>query len=277
MKVRQLMVVGAGIMGTGIAHRLALHGYDVVLTDTSDKAANRALETIRCGPWGLDAAVERGLIDAETADAAHARIRAESDLGAACADADIVVEAVYEDLAIKIRLFRQLDELCPERTILASNTSGFPIDALAAATQRPQKVIGWHFASPVPVMQLSEIVVHPETDDDTRDTVVAVATSMGTHPEVVRDDPFHWGFVTSRILFALFREADAIVADRVATAEQVDILVKDCFRWPLGPFEMRSGIEKSHYFAGADPDNPPATLSAAYHDAARARRGSKEF
>lgn len=273
MEVRHVTVVGAGMMGAGIAQRLGLGGYDTVLHDTSTGALERALDTIRRGPFGLEASVKRELIDEAAADKAFGYIATAPDLAAACADADLVIEAVFEDLAIKIRMFRSLDEVCPERTILASNTSGFPIDALAAATARPHKVIGWHFASPVPVMKLSEIAVHPQTSDDTRDAVVEVARCIGTNPEVVRDDPFHWGFVANRILFAVFREADAIVADGVASPDQVDRLVKDCFRWPVGPFEMRAGIEQLHYYAGSDPKNPPATMSAAYHVAARTRRG----
>jgi 3-hydroxybutyryl-CoA dehydrogenase len=164
-----------------------------------------------------------------------------TDLAAACAGVDLVIEAVPEDLGLKVRVFRQLDELAPQHAILASNTSGFPIAGLAYATNRPAQVIGWHFASPVPVMRLAEITVHKETSDETRDAVVAVAARCGKDPQVIKDDTRHWGFVANRVMGVVVRESRQIVAEGIATPEQVDALLKGCFRWPVGPFEMTGG------------------------------------
>lgn len=160
---------------------------------------------------------------------------------AAVGAADLVIEAVPQAEALKLDLFRTLDAFLPPHAILASNTSGFPIAGLAYATNRPAQVIGWHFASPVPVMRLAEITVHTETSDEARDAVVAVAARCGKDPQVIKDDTRHWGFVANRVMGVVVREARQIVAEGIATPEQVDALLKGCFRWPVGPFEMTGG------------------------------------
>ncbi|HVA59216.1 MAG TPA: 3-hydroxyacyl-CoA dehydrogenase family protein [Mycobacteriales bacterium] len=243
----EVLVLGAGQMGAGIAQVLALAGCRVRLHDRDDTAATAALHRIEHGRYGMRAAADRGVIGAEQAAAALAAIRPVAQFAAACADTELVIEAVTENLAAKIAVFRALDAATPPTAILASNSSGFPVAALAAATDRPQLVLGWHWASPAPVMRLAEIVVHDTCDPAAVDTVVGLARRCGKNPQVVRDDATHWGFVPNRIMLAVWAEADRIVSDGIATAAQVDALVKDCFRWPAGPFEMRG--------AGADP--PP--------------------
>ncbi len=241
MEVRTIAMIGAGVMGHGIAQVLATAGYDVRLYDIRPDALRAALERIERGRYGLWGAVERGKLPADQVEPTLARISPTTDLAAASANADLVIEAVPEDLALKVRTFRQLDALAPPRAILASNTSGFPIVGLAYATNRPERVIGWHWSSPVPAMRLAEIAVHQETADEVRDTIVEVATRAGKNPVVIKDTPRHWGFVANRILVAVVREARQIVAEGIASPEQVDQLVKDCFRWPVGPFEMTGG------------------------------------
>ena len=154
---------------------------------------------------------------------------------------DLVVEAVPERLDLKIKVFRDLDRVAPPTTILASNTSGLPITALAAATDRPDRVIGWHWASPAPVMKLAEIVVTPTTSDATIATVTEVARACGKNPIVVKDNPLTWGFVANRVYFAMIREAQRVVDEGIATRDDVDQLMMDCFRWPSGPFGMVKG------------------------------------
>lgn len=241
MQISTATVVGAGVMGGGIAQVLAIAGLDVRLNDREQDALDRAAERIEHGRFGIRRAVELGKLSADEADAALARITRTSALDEACAGTDLVVEAVYEDYGLKIGVFGELDRLTPAHAILASNTSGLSIAAIAAGTDRPERVIGWHWASPAPVMKLAEIVVHAATLDDVRDSIVELAGRCDKHPEVVSDSPLAWGFVANRVLMAVFREADTIVREGIARPEQVDRLVKDCFRWPVGPFEMRGG------------------------------------
>ncbi len=131
--------------------------------------------------------------------------------------------------------------MAPAATILASNTSGFPIAAMAAATDRPDRVIGWHWASPAVVMKLAEIVTTRDTSEPTVATVKETAATCGKRPVVVRDDPMHWGFVANRVYFAMVAEAQQVVDAGIATREEVDQLMMDCFRWPSGPFGMVQG------------------------------------
>ncbi len=169
-----------------------------------------------------------------------ARIEAHTDLAAACAATDLVIEAIPEDMALKCRLFRQLDDLCPDHTVLTSNTAGLPITAMAWATRRPDKVVGWHWAQPTAVIKLAEIVIHADTDPVVAERVCSFAAACGKNPEKIQDNPFAWGFVANRIFDAAHKEALRVVEEGVATAEQVDRILKDSYRWPVGPLEMRS-------------------------------------
>ncbi len=233
-------VLGAGVMGGGIAQVCALAGDDVVCYDIAASALDDARMHVTTGRFGLDGAVARGKVTRADADAALARITFSSSFDEAAAT-DLVIEAVPERLDIKIRVFRDLDRVAPAATILASNTSGLPIAALAASTDRPDRVIGWHWASPAPVMKLAEIVVTRETSEATIAKVTAAATRCGKHPIVVKDNPMEWGFVANRVYFAMVREAQRVVDEGIASAADVDQLMMDCFRWPSGPFGMVSG------------------------------------
>ncbi len=233
-------VLGAGVMGSGIAQVCAVAGDDVVCYDISPAALTAAAEHVTTGRFGLDGSVARAKITRDEADAALARITFTSTFADAAAT-DLVIEAIPERLELKVRTFRELDRLAPEHTILASNTSGLPIAALSAATDRPDRVIGWHWASPAPVMKLAEIVVTPETSATTIATVTDAATRAGKHPIVVKDNPMQWGFVANRVYFAMVREAQRVVDEGIATRDDVDQLMMDCFRWPSGPFGMVKG------------------------------------
>jgi 3-hydroxyacyl-CoA dehydrogenase len=239
--VPTVTVVGAGVMGAGIAQVVA-SVCSVLLFDVDRLQLETAMRRIEHGRFGLEAAVQRGKLAAPDADATLGRIRPVSDLADACTGADVVIEAVPEDLGLKMRVFRDLDEACPPATVLTSNSGGLPIVALAHATRRPAQVLGWHWAQPTPVMRLAELVVHDGVDPTALATVTDLATRLGKNPVVVRDQPEAWGYVANRIQAATRREAARIVAEGVASPEQVDQLVKDCFRWPMGPFEMQSTV-----------------------------------
>lgn len=233
-------VIGAGIMGSGIAQIIAAAtGATVNLHDLDRTRLDWALERIEHGRFGLRRAADRGKVESSAIPAIMRRICAGTDLAAACVSSDLVIEAIPEDLAMKCRLFRQIDELCPAHAILTSNTAGLPITALAWATRRPEKVLGWHWAQPTPVIKLAEIIVHPDTDPAARDRIVALASACGKNPEVIADNPRAWGFVANRIYRAAQLEAARVVEDGVASAEQVDRILKDSYRWPMGPLEMQ--------------------------------------
>ena len=233
-------VIGAGVMGGGIAQCVAAAGYLTVCTDVAPKALDAARRDAEQGRFGLAGAVQRGKLSAADADAARARITWTGDFAAAAA-CDLVVECVPEKLETKLRVFRDLDRAAPAHAILTSNTSGFPIAAMAGATGRPERVLGWHWASPAFVMRLAEIVVTGATAADATDAVTAVAARCGKNPVVVKDNPMAWGFVANRIYFAMLREASRVVEEGVATHEQVNQLMVDCYRWPVGPFAMVKG------------------------------------
>jgi 3-hydroxybutyryl-CoA dehydrogenase len=238
-------------MGSGIAQVLAVAGHVVSCVDVDRGALDRAREGIERGRFGLGSAVSRGLLSEGQAGAALDRIALTADLDVV-ATADLVVEAVPERLDLKIRLFRDLDRRAPAEAILASNSSGFPVAALAAATDRPDRVIVWHWASPAPVMKLAEIVRGPETSDATVEVIVRLATSAGKHPVVVKDHPTAWGYVANRVYAAMIREAGTVVREGIASAEEVDRLMVDCFRWPTGPFGMAAGATQGWKTEGSE-------------------------
>jgi 3-hydroxybutyryl-CoA dehydrogenase len=238
--VQRIGVLGAGVMGSGIAQVTATAGYETVCYDVDSGALDTAREHVTTGRYGLERGVERGKITREQADAALARLAFTDSFDDAAAT-DLVVEAVPERLELKVRVFRDLDRAAPGETILASNTSGFAIAGLAAATDRADRVIGWHWASPAPVMRLAEIVSTRDTSEQTVAAVTDVATRCGKNPVVVKDTPMAWGFVANRVYFAMVAEAQKVVNEGIASADDVDQLMMDCFRWPTGPFGMVQG------------------------------------
>ncbi|ANJ09543.1 3-hydroxyacyl-CoA dehydrogenase family protein [Streptomyces parvulus] len=226
---RKLAVIGAGLMGSGIAQVAAQAGWEVVLRDVTDEALRRGTDSIRTS---YDKFVAKGKLAAEEADAALARITATSDLEAV-ADADVVVEAVFEKLEVKHEIFRALDKLVKDGAILASNTSAIPITKIAAVTERPERVVGTHFFSPVPMMQLCELVRGYKTSDETLATAREFAESTGKTCIVVNRDVA--GFVTTRLISALVVEAAKLYESGVATAEDIDLACKLGFGHAMGP------------------------------------------
>lgn len=226
---RKLAVIGAGLMGSGIAQVSAQAGWDVVLRDVTDEALTRGTDGIKAS---YDKFVAKGKLEAHDADAALARITATTDLDA-CADADVVVEAVFEKLEVKHEIFRALDKIVREDAVLASNTSAIPITKIAAATERPERVVGAHFFSPVPMMRLCELVRGYKTSDETLAKAREFAESVGKTCIVVNRDVA--GFVTTRLIAALVVEAAKLYESGVASAEDIDLACKLGFGHAMGP------------------------------------------
>jgi 3-hydroxybutyryl-CoA dehydrogenase len=224
-----LVVVGAGLMGSGIAQVAAVAGHAVTLRDVTDEALARGRAGIE---RSLDRFVDKGTVSRADADAALARIASTTDLDCV-AEADLVVEAVFESLEVKAELFAELDRLAPPGAVLATNTSAIPITRIAAVTQRPEAVVGTHFFSPVPMMALCELVRGYKTSDATLAAARAFAESVGKTCVVVNRDVA--GFVTTRLISALAMEAVRLVETGVASAEDIDTACRLGFGHAMGP------------------------------------------
>jgi len=225
----KLAVVGAGLMGAGIAQVAAAAGYEVVLRDVTNEALERGLEGIK---RSLDRFVAKERLTANDADAALGRITTTTDLAAA-ADADVVVEAVFEQLEVKHEVFRELDRICRDGAVLASNTSAIPITSIASVTDRPEVVVGTHFFSPVPMMGLCELIRGLKTSDETLAAARGFAEALGKTCVVVNRDVA--GFVTTRLICAMAMEAIRLVESGVASAEDIDTACRLGFGHPMGP------------------------------------------
>lgn len=226
---QQLAVVGAGLMGSGIAQVAAQAGWHVVLRDVTPQALERGLAGIRSS---YDRFVAKGTLAREDADAALGRITTTTDLGA-IAEAQVVVEAIFEQLEVKAELFVELDRICADGAVLATNTSAIPVTRIAAVTRRPESVVGTHFFSPVPMMRLCELVRGFKTSDETLARARSFAEGVGKTCIVVNRDVA--GFVTTRLISALVMEAVALYESGVATAEDIDTACKLGFGHAMGP------------------------------------------
>jgi 3-hydroxybutyryl-CoA dehydrogenase len=226
-----IAVIGAGLMGRGIAYVSAVGGYQTILQDISPQALDRALAQIR---KDLDDAVARGKLEAAAAPAAFARIVAEQELDAA-ARADFVIEAVPEDMDLKLRTFARLDELCPPHVVLATNTSALSIAEIASAAGHPERILGMHFFNPVPKMRLVEIVRALETEERALEATAEVAARMGKEFVIIKESP---GFITSRINAMIGNEAFLMLQEGLASARDIDKALKLGLNHPMGPFEM---------------------------------------
>lgn len=231
MKIREVSVIGAGTMGNGIAHVCALAGLQVVLVDADAEALDRGLEVIRRN-LGRQLAKER--ITGEQVSAALALIEVGTSLQAA-AKADLAIEAVPEVAGLKREIFAELDRIAPAGAILASNTSSISITKIAAATRRPEKVIGMHFMNPVPRMKLVEVIRGLRTDDATAASVMELARTLGKTPVEARDFP---GFVSNRILMPMINEAVFALMENVASADGIDTVMKLGMNHPMGPLAL---------------------------------------
>lgn len=231
-EVKTVAVIGAGIMGRGIAYAAALGGYRTVLEDLLPAALRRAEAEIRAN---LDKAAELGKVSASDADAAFARLEYAGSVEQAAREADLVIEAVPEEMESKIEIFTLLDKICRPSTILASNTSSLSITEIASVTYRARKILGMHFFNPVHKMKLLEIVRALETDDETLAAAVSVGRRMGKEVVVIKESP---GFVTSRINAMIGNEAFYMLQEGIASPADIDKALKLGLNHPMGPFEL---------------------------------------
>lgn len=246
MEIKKVAVLGAGTMGNGIAQVCAQAGWNVALMDLDDKFLKRGFDSINIS---LGKMKEKGKISEEEAKKVVARIKGTTDLKEAATDADVVIEAVAEDPDVKRKIFKQLDEICPKHAILATNTSTISITLIAAATKRPEQVVGWHFANPVPLMAGVIINRGLDTSDETMEFSKAAIKKMGKEYMVNRDSP---GFAGNRILPLFINEAFNVVWEGIATPEDVDKDVKLAFRHPMGPFELVDYIGLDQFLKGQE-------------------------
>jgi 3-hydroxybutyryl-CoA dehydrogenase len=235
MDIRNVLVAGAGQMGSGIAQVAAQAGLEVLLYDIAEEFTQRGLSGIR---KNLARSVEKGQLTQAEMDEVLRRIRTSTDLAQAAA-CDMAIEAVTENLQVKLDLFRRLDEILPAHAILASNTSSLPITQLAAVTGRPEQVIGMHFMNPVPVMKLVEVIRGLATADAVYEAVKTLAERMGKTTVEVRDFP---GFVSNRVLMPMINEAIYCVYEGVASVEDVDQVMKLGMNHPMGPLTLADFI-----------------------------------
>ena len=239
----RLTVVGAGSMGAQIAQQAALEGIEVRLHDTSDEQLSKAEDSNR---GHVMRRVEKGRLAREEAEAALGRVHVTTDLAEAARDADVVIEAVFEDLGVKRSIFAELDHVAPTAAVLASNSSTMGISKIADATSRPQQCVNMHFFYPVLVMDLVEVVKGPQTSDDTVDRAMRLAREMGRTPVLLNKEID--GFIVNRILHAATQEAYRLLDAGVAGFEDIDTAVEKGLNWPMGPFRLGdfSGLDVTY-------------------------------
>jgi 3-hydroxybutyryl-CoA dehydrogenase len=234
-EIKNIAVLGAGAMGSGIAHVCAQYGFRVALNDITKDFVDRGLSTISVN---LDRQVRKGTITEDQKAETMKRISGTTKLEEACTN-DLIIEAIVEDTAIKKEMFRQCDRLAPSHSILASNTSSISITELAAVTKRPEKVIGMHFMNPVPIMKLVEIIKGLATSEETFQIVKQLSEKLEKTPVEVNDYP---GFVSNRVLLPMLNEAMYCVMEGVATAEAIDTVMKLGMNHPMGPLTLADFI-----------------------------------
>jgi 3-hydroxybutyryl-CoA dehydrogenase len=232
IEIRTIAVIGAGIMGRGIAHVATLGGYRTILEDIVPASLRKAETEIRTN---LDKAVQLGKVEKADADQAFARLEYASTVEEAAREADLVIEAVPEEMESKIEIFTLLDKICRPHTILASNTSSLSITEIASVTYRPRKCLGMHFFNPVHKMKLLEVVRALETDEETIAAATQVGKRIGKEVVVIKESP---GFITSRINAMIGNEAFYMLQEGIASAKEIDTALKLGLNHPMGPFEM---------------------------------------
>ncbi|WP_312195637.1 3-hydroxyacyl-CoA dehydrogenase family protein [Epilithonimonas vandammei] len=234
--MKNIVVIGAGTMGNGIAHTFAQSGFAVSLVDVNQNSLDKAIQTITTN---LDRIIAKGNLTEEEKANTLANITTFTDLKEAAPNADLIVEAATENLDLKLKIFTQIDQLAPENCILATNTSSISITQIAAATKRPEKVIGMHFMNPVPIMKLVEIIKGYSTSKETFDEIFELSKTLGKVPTEVNDYP---GFVANRILMPMINEAIETLYNGVAGVEEIDTVMKLGMAHPMGPLQLADFI-----------------------------------
>lgn len=234
--MKNIVVIGAGTMGNGIAHVFAQKGYQVSLVDISEDSLKKAIATIG---KNLDRMIAKEIIGETDKNNTLGNITTLNDIKKAAQTADLVVEAATENVDIKLQLFRDLDAACPEHCVLATNTSSISITKIAAVTNRPDKVIGMHFMNPVPIMKLVEIIRGYSTSDEVSDAITALSENLGKVPVTCNDYP---GFVANRILMPMINEAIISLHEGVAGVKEIDTIMKLGMAHPMGPLQLADFI-----------------------------------
>ena len=234
--MKNITVIGSGTMGNGIAHTFAQFGYQVNLIDVNEVALQKAIATIG---KNLDRQVTKGLISEADKTATLTNITTYTNLKDAASHADLVVEAASENMAIKLDIFKQLDEICPAHTILASNTSSISITKIASVTKRPTHVIGMHFMNPVPVMKLVEVINGFKTSEEVTETILTLSKAVGKIPALAND---YAGFIANRILMPMINEAIFCLQQGVGSVESIDTVMKLGMAHPMGPLQLADFI-----------------------------------
>lgn len=234
--MKHIAVIGAGTMGNGIAHVFAQADFKVTIIDVNATALEKALQTIQ---KNVDRQLAKGTITEEQKQQTIANLSTSSNLADGVKQADLVVEAATENIALKLDIFKQIDDASPAHCILATNTSSISITKIAAATKRPEKVIGMHFMNPVPVMKLVEIINGYATDTTITDTIVALSKQLGKIPCVVNDYP---GFIANKILMPMINEAIISLYEGIAGVEEIDTIMKLGMAHPMGPLQLADFI-----------------------------------
>ena len=239
MEVKTIGVVGAGIMGSGIAQVAASANYEVTIQDIARSASDKAIATVHLS---LGRFVKKGKLDEQGAAEILNRIQTTPDLHKAVSKADYIIEAVSEDLDVKLRVFEEMDKIAPQHAIIASNTSQYSITELASATGRPAQIIGTHFFNPPVIMRLIEVVYGLETSGETTQTTLEMARRMDKEVVMCKDSQ---GFITSRLINLWLTEAERIFEEGIATQEDIDKACRLAFNHPMGPFELNdfSGLD----------------------------------
>jgi 3-hydroxybutyryl-CoA dehydrogenase len=234
--MKNITVIGAGTMGNGIAHVFAQNGYEVTLVDLKSELLEKAMINIT---KNIERQVQKGILTEEGKTSTINNIKTSTDLKAAAAQSDLIVEVVSENMSVKESIFKIIDEAAPENTILASNTSSISITKLASFTKRPDKVIGMHFMNPVPVMKLIEIIRGYATSDETTNTIMEMSKNLQKIPVEVNDYP---GFVANRILMPMINEAIYTLYEGVGGVQEIDTVMKLGMAHPMGPLQLADFI-----------------------------------